>query len=78
MDKKGFFVGIATSSKRVSSKAVWALKNCTTAIRDGNREWVTLIACVCAPGEALPPALIYQGLSGIQLTWVDDVEVGKH
>jgi hypothetical protein len=26
----------------------------------------------------LPPALIYQGTSRIQLSWVDDVEVGQH
>jgi hypothetical protein len=78
MDEKGFFVGIALRSKRVFSKAVCASKECTEAIKDDNREWVTLIACVCASGDALPTALIYQGSSGIQSTWVNDVEVGKH
>jgi hypothetical protein len=78
MDEKGFFVGIASRSKRVFSKTVWQSKERTEAIKDGNREWVTLIACVCASGEALPPALIYQGSCGIQSSWVDDVEVGKH
>ena len=78
MDEKGFFVGVASRSKRIFSKAVWQSKERTEAIKDGNREWVTLIACVCASGEALPPALVYQGSSGIQSTWVDDVEVGKH
>ncbi|KNG52820.1 pogo transposable [Stemphylium lycopersici] len=78
MDEEGFFVGIASRSKRVFSKAVYKEEKRTQAIKDGNREWVTLIACVCASGEALPPALIYQGSSGIQSTWVNDVEVGKH
>jgi hypothetical protein len=78
MDEEGFFVGIASRSKRVFSKAVWKQKERTEAIKDGNREWVTLIACVCASGEALPPALIYQGSSGIQSSWVDAVEVEKH
>ncbi|RYN73047.1 hypothetical protein AA0120_g12656 [Alternaria tenuissima] len=78
MDEKGFFTGITTRSKRVFSKAVWASKERTAAIQDGSREWVTLIACVCASGEALPPALIYEGTSGIQSSWVDDVEVGQH
>jgi hypothetical protein len=78
MDEKGFFVGIGSRSKRVFSKTVWQSKERIEAIKDGNREWVTLIACVCASGEALPPALIYQGSSGIQSSWVDDVEVGKH
>jgi hypothetical protein len=37
-----------------------------------------LLACVCASGAALPPALIYQGTSGLQSGWVDAVEAGKH
>ncbi|KAF1964240.1 hypothetical protein BU23DRAFT_633012, partial [Bimuria novae-zelandiae CBS 107.79] len=78
MDKKGFFIGIASRSKRVFSKAVWKDEKHTQAIKDGNREWVTLIACVCASGDALPPALIYQGSSGVQSTWVNDVEASKH
>jgi hypothetical protein len=32
-----------------------------------------LLAWVCASGDALPPALIYQGTSGIQSSWVDDL-----
>jgi hypothetical protein len=59
MDEKGFFVSIAHRRKRIFSKAVYKSGECTTAMRDGNREWVTLLACVCASGEALPPALIY-------------------
>jgi hypothetical protein len=47
-------------------------------LQDGNRKWVTLLACVCASGEALPPALIYQGIAGIQSSWTDEVETGKH
>ena len=34
------------------------------ASQDGNREFISLLACVCADGTALPPALIYQGKSG--------------
>ena len=78
MDEKGFFVGITGRSKRIFSKAVWASKERTAAVQDGNREWITLLACVCASGDALPPALIYQGTSGLQSSWVDAVEVGKH
>jgi hypothetical protein len=66
MDEKGFFVGVTTRTKRGFTKRVWASKERTAAIQDGNREWVTLLACVCASGESLPPALIYQGKSGIQ------------
>jgi transposase len=78
MDEKGFFVGITTRSKRVFSRSVWQAKLRTAAIQDGNREWITLLACICGDGEALPPALIYEGKAGLQSSWVDDVEAGKH
>ena len=73
MDEKGFAVGKTIRSKRVFSKASLAQKERTAAVQDGNSEWVTILACVCASGEALPPALIYQGTSGIQLSWVNDL-----
>jgi hypothetical protein len=45
-------------------------------LQDGNREWITIIACICADGLALPPALIYQAVSGkIQDTWLQDFEL---
>ncbi|KAF7574132.1 hypothetical protein PtrM4_057550 [Pyrenophora tritici-repentis] len=74
VDKKGFFIGITNRSKRIFTKAIWASKERTAAIQDSNREYITLIACVCASGEALPPALIYEGKAGLQSSWVDDVE----
>jgi superfamily II DNA/RNA helicase len=64
MDEKGFFVGREIRSKRVFTKRTWASKERTAALKDGNREWITLLACVCASGEALPPALMYQGHLG--------------
>ena len=78
MDEKGFFVGVTTRSKRIFTKAIWASKERTAAIQDGNREWITLIACVGASGVALPPALIYQGKAGLQSGWLNDVEVAEH
>jgi hypothetical protein len=78
MDEKGFFVGITARSKRIFTKRTWVEEKRTAAIQDGSRKWITLLACVCASGEALPPALIYQGSSGLQSSWLDDVEVGKH
>jgi hypothetical protein len=78
MDEKGFFVGINSHTKRIVSKTIWESKERTTALRDGNRAWVTLLACICASEEALPPALIYQDTSGIQLTWVDNLVAKQH
>jgi hypothetical protein len=31
--------------------------------QDGSREFISLLAYVCADGTATPPALIYQGAS---------------
>jgi hypothetical protein len=45
MAEKGFFIGITNRSKRVFTKTIWASKERTAAIQDGNREWITLLAC---------------------------------
>lgn len=43
--------------------------------QDGSREFISLLACICADGTALPPALIYQGESGdLQDNWLDDFD----
>jgi hypothetical protein len=44
-------------------------------LQDGNRDWITCIACVCANSEALPPSLIYPTKSGdIQSSWLASLE----
>jgi hypothetical protein len=78
MDEKGFHIGVSKRSKRVFTKASLGSNQAKAAVQDGNREWITLLACVCASGESLPPALVYQGSSGIQSSWVDAVELQKH
>ncbi|EIW72019.1 hypothetical protein TREMEDRAFT_58164 [Tremella mesenterica DSM 1558] len=41
---------------------------------DGSREFVTLIATICADGTALPPALIYKGVYGqVCESWTSEV-----
>jgi hypothetical protein len=78
MDEKGFFVGITTRSKRVFSKASYSRKEVTSALQDGNREWITLLACICGDGTSLSPGVIYEGKSGLESSWVNDIEAGKH
>jgi hypothetical protein len=78
MDEKGFLVSITTRLKLIFTRAIWASKERTAAVQDGNREWIILLACVCASGDSLPTALVYQSLSGLQSGWVDSVEVVKH
>jgi hypothetical protein len=79
MDEKGFMIGVLGRTKRVFSKSVWVKKGVRAPIQDGNREWITLLACVCADGSALPPSIIYQAKNGaIRDTWVDEIESGEH
>jgi hypothetical protein len=78
IDEKGFHIGVSKRSKRVFTKASLGSNQAKTAVQDSNRKWITLLACVCASGESLPPALVYQGSSGIQSSWVDAVELQKH
>jgi hypothetical protein len=79
MDEKGFLIGITGRSKRVFSRRMWEKKEVTATLQDGSREWITLLACVCADGSALPPSLIYQAAAGsIQSSWVEDIKAGEH
>ena len=59
MDEKGFLIGITGRSKRVFSKRMWE-KEVRASIQDGSREWITLLACICADGSHLPPSVTYQ------------------
>ena len=55
MDEKGFMIGHIGRQKRVFSKTAWSKKQFRQALEDGNREWITLIACVGASGVAIAP-----------------------
>ncbi|KAK1916823.1 hypothetical protein P3342_004378 [Pyrenophora teres f. teres] len=47
--------------------------------QDGSREFLTVMACCCADGSSLPPALIYAAKKGaIQSSWVEDIKAGEH
>jgi hypothetical protein len=71
MDEKGFLLGVVTRSKRVFSKRLYEEGKLRSMIQEGNREWITLLACICAHGSHLEPALIYESASGsIQDSWL--------
>ena len=71
MDEKGFLNGILSKSKRVFSREQYERGKFKSMLQDGNREWITSIACICADGSTLTPALIYQAVSGnVQDTWL--------
>jgi hypothetical protein len=71
MDEKGFLLGVLTRSKRVFSRRLYEEGKIKAHIQDGLREWITLLACICADGSHIEPSLIYQSASGsIQDSWL--------
>ena len=79
MDEKGIMIGVVGRSKRIFSKRKWEKKEVRASLQDGNREWITLLACVCADGSTLPPGLIYQAAGkAIQSSWVESIDPNKH
>ena len=79
MDEKGFMIGVLGRLKRTFSRAMWESKQVREALQDGSREWVTVLAAVCADGSTLPPGIVFQSAnSTLQASWVAGVEAGKH
>ena len=63
VDEKGFLIGIGLKMRRIMSRKAYEEGRCRQSTQDGNREFITLIACVLALGKALPPTLLYKGKS---------------
>jgi hypothetical protein len=75
MDEKGFMLRVLTRSKRVFSRRMYEDGKMKAHIQDGSREWITLLACICADGTALNPAIIYQSASSLlQDSWLQAFE----
>jgi hypothetical protein len=71
---------MAAVTKRIMSKKAYETGGITGASQDGNREFISLLACVSAIGVALPPALLYctKGESGgLQDGWLQDLQAGE-
>ncbi|KAF4287008.1 hypothetical protein CNMCM8689_001357 [Aspergillus fumigatus] len=79
MDEKGFMIGMLVKGLRIFSKSKYQNSGLKQRLQDGNREWITSIACICADGTSLPPGLIYQAISGdIQDSWLQDFDPEQH
>jgi hypothetical protein len=79
MDEKGCLLGITSRSKRIFDRPLYESKAVRQAIQDSSREWISIIACICADGSALDPALIYQATStDIQSSWIEDLNPQHH
>jgi hypothetical protein len=76
-DEKGFLLGLAQTLKRIMTLHAVKSGKIMGASQDGSREFLSLLACICADGTKLPPLLIYKGESYDLLdTWVEDYNEG--
>jgi hypothetical protein len=74
MDEKGFMIGVSGRSVRVFDKLLYGLRQFKQSTDDGNRAWVTLVACICADGSHLPPGMIFEAAGHeVQASWVKDI-----
>ena len=79
MDKKGFLIGFLGKTKRIFTKETFNRGKLKGHKQDGNRDWATILATICADGTWLPPAIIYSAVTGnIQDSWVQDFDSHNH
>jgi hypothetical protein len=79
MDEKGFLIGYLQKVRRIFPKALMEKQKLLGTGQDGSREWITLLATICADGSSLPPALIYKAVSGdLQDSWLQDYDPDEH
>ena len=79
MDEKGFLLGITGRLKRIFNRTLYESRQVRQAIQDGSREWISLIACICADGSTVDPALIYRSSAEtLQSSWVEEINVKSH
>ena len=78
MDEKGFMIGQLSKARRIFTKDAFERGRLLGPGQDGNREWITCIATICADGTWLPPGLIYAGESGLRDSWVQDFDGNTH
>lgn len=60
-DEKGFLIGLGSFIQRIMTLEAYNSARIRHASQDGNREFISLFACISATGKALRPALIYSG-----------------
>ena len=68
-------MGICRTMKRIVPIDHLRSKKTLGSSQDGSREFISLLATICADGSAPPPALIYQGASNdLQDIWIEDYD----
>jgi hypothetical protein len=68
-DKTGFIIGVAATSKVVTSSDTIGQ---ATVVQPGNRDWATTIECINASGWSIPPFVILSGKLH-QASWYRDL-----
>ena len=72
-------IGKLQKTKRIFNLQHFASGKLRGAGEDGNREWITLVACIYADGKYLPSAIIYSATTGnLQISWLEDFDSEKH
>jgi hypothetical protein len=79
MDEKGFMIGVINKGKRVFEKSVFERGGMKQFTQDGNREWTTILATICADGTWVAPSAIFAAKRGnIREHWVKDLQPEEH
>lgn len=78
MDEKDALIGRLQKTQRVFAKDLYKQGRLVGAGQDGSREWITVVATICADGTSLSPTLIYKAVSGnLRDAWLDDFEPSR-
>jgi hypothetical protein len=64
MDEEGFLLGVLGRSKRIFDRPSYDKEKRRSTIQDGSREWITLLAWICADGSYLESAFTYKSATG--------------
>lgn len=68
-------IGVGSITKRDVTVEQLQSGELSGAKQDGNREFISLLACICADGSCCPPALVYQGKShDLRSSWIEDLQ----
>ena len=77
-DEKGFLIGQASSTKCSLPRKALESGRIIGASQDGNREFISLLACISADESFLPLTLIYKGESyDLRDSWIEDLDKGE-
>ncbi|KAJ8109812.1 hypothetical protein OPT61_g7186 [Boeremia exigua] len=65
----------AVAETPCSDRRAWEKGEVRQSNQDGNCEWVSLLACICADGTVLPPGVIFASKnSTIRARWVAEID----